>query len=394
VLIETISLALGSALALVLIYYYVLAVASLWPSRKSKRFASEASCKTRFVVIVPAHNEERFLGRTLRSLSELDYPHDHFRTIVVAHNCTDHTEEIARSTPVECWIYSDPSRRGKGHALQWAFARVLDLDCADVFVVIDADTVSDSQLLRVLDSYFTCGSKAVQAYHDVLQPESTPMASLTYLGYVLSRHFKYPGRVLLGSSANLLGSGMAFSRHVIEEHGWNALSISEDSEYQIQLYMSGIKIEFASRARVASEIPTRMHAYHTQQKRWNVGRYRLRRTYVPALLGKAIRDRDGGALHLIADLFVPSYTILGGLVYTGWIAQALIAPMPGSASILWHAVGVSFSLYVIAGLVVAKASPRVCANLAFAPIFLISRLAIATAGSRGSEPAWTRSERS
>jgi len=260
--------------------------------------------------------------------------------------------------------------------------------------VIDADTVSDRQLLRVLDSYFTDGSKAVQAYHDVLQPESTPMASLTYLGYVLSRHFKYPGRVLLGSSANLLGSGMAFSRHVIEEHGWNALSISEDSEYQIQLYMSGIKIEFASRARVASEIPTRMHAYHTQQKRWNVGRYRLRRTYVPALLGKAIRDRDGGALHLIADLFVPSYTILGGLVYTGWIAQALIAPMPGSASILWHAVGVSFSLYVIAGLVVAKASPRVCANLAFAPIFLISRLAIATAGSRGSEPAWTRSERS
>ena len=137
-----------------------------------------------------------------------------------------------------------------------------------------------------------------------------------------------------------------------------------------------------------------MHAYHTQQKRWNVGRYRLRRTYVPALLGKAIRDRDGGALHLIADLFVPSYTILGGLVYAGWIAQALLAPMPGSASILWHAVGVSFSLYVIAGLVVAKASPRVCANLAFAPIFLISRLAIATAGSRGSEPAWTRSERS
>ena len=50
-------------------------------------------------VLIPAHNEQDKIGATLRSLQEHDDPPD--RIIVVADNCTDSTEQVARAAGVE-----------------------------------------------------------------------------------------------------------------------------------------------------------------------------------------------------------------------------------------------------------------------------------------------------
>src|ERR1043166_5310351 len=44
-------------------------------------------------VIIPAHNEERYLRRTLDALKRQNY--DWFEVIVVANGCTDSTAEVA-----------------------------------------------------------------------------------------------------------------------------------------------------------------------------------------------------------------------------------------------------------------------------------------------------------
>ncbi|HLU48765.1 MAG TPA: glycosyltransferase family 2 protein, partial [Planctomycetota bacterium] len=250
-LIEIAFLVLGGALALVLIYYFALALASLLPDSRARRQIAASRGEMRFVVLVPAHDEEQLVGRTLESLSAIDYPRDRMSVVVIADNCSDGTEAIVRAAGRECWVRSDPERRGKGHALEWAFARLRKEDSFDAVVVIDADTLVDPQLLRVLEARFAAGAEAVQAYHDVHRPERTPMSSLTYLGVALSRNLKYPGRARLGSSANLLGNGMAFSRRVVAEVGWNAVSVAEDSEFQLELYMRGFRVAFAREARVA-----------------------------------------------------------------------------------------------------------------------------------------------
>src|SRR5690242_1816455 len=45
-------------------------------------------------VIIPAHNEEAYLGQTLDALKRQDY--NWFEVIVVANGCTDSTAEVAR----------------------------------------------------------------------------------------------------------------------------------------------------------------------------------------------------------------------------------------------------------------------------------------------------------
>src|SRR5262245_26214351 len=46
-------------------------------------------------VIIPAHNEEAYLGRTLEALNQQDYAQ--LEIIVVANGCSDHTALIARN---------------------------------------------------------------------------------------------------------------------------------------------------------------------------------------------------------------------------------------------------------------------------------------------------------
>ena len=50
----------------------------------------------RFLVVVPAHNEELLIESCVRSLLGMDYPADHRRVVVVADNCSDRTAELVR----------------------------------------------------------------------------------------------------------------------------------------------------------------------------------------------------------------------------------------------------------------------------------------------------------
>src|SRR5437879_5475140 len=51
--------------------------------------------RSRLAVLVPAHDEERLVGRCVGSLVEQDYPPELRRLIVVADNCSDATAEVA-----------------------------------------------------------------------------------------------------------------------------------------------------------------------------------------------------------------------------------------------------------------------------------------------------------
>ena len=49
-----------------------------------------------FSIIVPAHNEENYLGDTLLHLKNLDYPPEKFEVIVVENGSSDKTFNVAK----------------------------------------------------------------------------------------------------------------------------------------------------------------------------------------------------------------------------------------------------------------------------------------------------------
>jgi cellulose synthase/poly-beta-1,6-N-acetylglucosamine synthase-like glycosyltransferase len=49
----------------------------------------------RFVILIPAHNEEKVVGNLVENLLHLDYPKELYDVFVIADNCTDNTARIS-----------------------------------------------------------------------------------------------------------------------------------------------------------------------------------------------------------------------------------------------------------------------------------------------------------
>ncbi|UCD58619.1 MAG: glycosyltransferase, partial [Candidatus Hydrogenedentota bacterium] len=200
-------LVLGVGFLLIAAYLWFLAFASFRPER---RRGMHTPSEKHFAIIVPAHNESKVIRRTISSLKNLDYPVAKYEIVVVADNCTDDTAQIVRESGVRCLERSDEDKRGKGFALDWAFTQLKGAPF-DAFVIIDADTIAERHFLRAMNQRLCEGEKAIQGYYDVMNPEKSAMASLSYLSFVLSRNLRYKGRTRLGWSSNLLGNGMCFA---------------------------------------------------------------------------------------------------------------------------------------------------------------------------------------
>ncbi len=92
---------------------------------------------TRFVVVVPAHNEEAGIGETVASALAVDYPSELRVVLVVADNCSDATAARARDAGALVLERAHETLRGKGYALELAFEHVDRENLGAAVVVVD-----------------------------------------------------------------------------------------------------------------------------------------------------------------------------------------------------------------------------------------------------------------
>ena len=97
-------------------------------------------------VIIPAHNEQDYLGRTLDALNCQDYPE--WEIIVVANGCIDRTAEAAQG---KCHRLVTLAQKNLGVARNLG-ARMAT---GELLVFLDADTTLERGALRVIGEQFT-----------------------------------------------------------------------------------------------------------------------------------------------------------------------------------------------------------------------------------------------
>ena len=132
---------LSTALSLVAVYTGVIA---LFTFKKRVPYA-KAAPKTRFLVIIPARNEESVIANLIAALRRQDYPKEKFDIVVAANNCTDHTAEVARAAGVSVFECTG-AITCKGDVLHQMIERYLP-EKYDAFAFFDADNLPDPFLV-------------------------------------------------------------------------------------------------------------------------------------------------------------------------------------------------------------------------------------------------------
>jgi 1,2-diacylglycerol 3-beta-glucosyltransferase len=349
--------------------------------------------RMRIVVLVPAHDEEQGIGRTLASLACLQYPRDHVRTVVIADNCSDATAKLAREAGVETWERDAPGERGKGFALAWAIDRLRREGLAfDAVVVIDADCTASTNMLSAIEQALRSGASAAQVRCLIANPNASDGAALRFAAYTLVNTVRPLGKRHLGLSCGLSGTGFALSEKLLSRVPWSATGLAEDGEYHSRLVEAGERVAFISHAWVSSDLPTSLRSSGEQQARWEQGKLQLVRRFSPRLLLAGVSRRDPVQLHAGFEHLVPPQSLLAAA--SAGSAIAGIALRSRRLFALASVTLLAQLTYVLAGLRLAHAPRHVYRALALAPALVARKVALYARLLAGRGPSsWVRTGR-
>jgi len=375
-LIVTILIAIPGVVMLAITgYLVVLAVAAL--RYRPPPEAADPPGAAPVMVVIPAHNEELLIGRCVATLRNQTYPSDRYGILVVADNCTDQTARVAEGAGASVLERVDTTRRGKGWALQFAIGTLLArTDPPRAIIIVDADAECDARFVASLTGVMNAGARVVQA-DDAIKGGGSSRATLRAAAFTLVNRVRPQGRAVLGLPCSLHGSGMLFSRGVLEAYPWDAFSAAEDTEYALQLRVGGVAVVYTSRARVLHAAPPTPEAADVQHERWVGGKFALIRTQGPRLLRQAVRERRLALVDAVIELAVPPLALAAASIVAG-LAVATVGAVTGLSSsaplLIWGAAALLLCGFVVVGFIAGRVPGAAWRALLAAPMLVISRV--------------------
>jgi glycosyltransferase involved in cell wall biosynthesis len=109
-------------------------------------WGERCQCQLRFSIVIPAYNEEAFIGASLRSLLAQDFA-DPYEIIVVDNNSSDETARVAMAHGA---VVVREERQG----VCWARQRGTEMAAGEIIVSADADTFYETGWLSRIDQEF------------------------------------------------------------------------------------------------------------------------------------------------------------------------------------------------------------------------------------------------
>jgi hypothetical protein len=323
----------------------------------------------RFVVVVPAHDEERLVGACVRSLLAAPFTPQP-EVVVVADNCTDATAAVARDAGATVLVRDDKARRGKSYALEFALEHLRSrTEQCDAVAVVDADSEVSPDFFTALAARFESGAQAVQV-HYVADRGDAPLARLRRLSFLLVHWTRPLGASRLGLGTTLKGNGMALRREVAAA-GLGGGGITEDAAMTLALARRGVAVAFEPGATVRGHMASDYVSARVQDERWEGGRFAL----LPESLSTAIAALQNGDRATAAAAFELATLPLSlvALLATGGVVAGAVGLAPRRLA------GVAFGSVVagvVGGLIAARAPLADVIALAYAPRFVLHKARI------------------
>jgi cellulose synthase/poly-beta-1,6-N-acetylglucosamine synthase-like glycosyltransferase len=352
-----------------------------------------AATRPRLAVLMPAHDEALVIEQAIRAVTAQLSGSD--RLLVVADNCSDETAAIASRAGASVVERRDPTRRGKGYALDLG-VRHLRADAPQVVVVIDADCIVSAGALDRVARACAQSDRPVQALYLMLAPAGAPLRlRVAQFAWIVKNHVRPLGLHNLGLPCQLMGTGMAFPWSVLDCATLATSHLVEDLTLGIALARTGTPPLFCPEALVTSTFPMSREGTQTQRLRWEHGHLGVILAEGPRLLLDSIRRVSPRLLAMALDLSVPPLALLVLLIAVVWLASVLLFWFTAAAFPLRMSSTVLAALALAVFLAWARYGRRILSlrDLAFSTLYAAAKVPIYAKFVVARQLDWVRSKR-
>lgn len=304
-------------------------------------------------ILIPAHNEERVIEKTIRAIGGMDYPRDRMEVLCLNDGSTDRTGLLASREAQRVGphvrvvnVPRDRGGRGKSAVLNYGLTRAR----GEVIAVYDADnTPARSALMYLVRTLLEGREKKVGAVIGKFRTRNRQTNLLTRFINLETLFFQWTtqaGRRQLYGMATIPGTNFVIWRELLGRlGGWDEGALTEDTELSIRIYREGHWVDMAPYAVTWEEEPDRWRTWFKQRTRWARGNiYVIAKYFFPLLLQGRIRlFLDVAYLVGIYFLFLTSLTTSLAIFLTG-LAGLTRLHIEGPFNILWGMAAVLFIL--------------------------------------------------
>ena len=294
---------------------------ALVPRRRPQGTCADSELP-RIAILIVAHEEERVVEGSVRSLVAQRYPEDRFVVFVVADRCTDGTAERAKSAGALV-LERSAGREGKAAAVAFGVEAVLSRSGFDALAIFDADNVADPDFLHAVGQRLAAGARVVQGFVDAKNPGDSWVSGSSALGFWALAALVQQPRERLGLSSPPMGTGFALGTTEARQFLTDAESLTDDVELGARLALSGIRVAYEPKAKVLDEKPAELGTAVAQRHRWMQGRWAVAGRYLPRLLGHALGG-DAGLGARVRAMDVAIQLALPSLSFTA-VATVMVA---------------------------------------------------------------------
>jgi hypothetical protein len=307
-------------------------------------------------ILIPAHNEEKVIRRTLLAMLAFDYPKERYEIVVVDDGSTDTTGAIVERFASHdkrvrlLTIPREEGGKGKSRVLNFGLKQT----DAEFIAVYDADNTPEPSSLRYLIAQMLLHSElgAVLGKFRTVNRHRNLLTKFINIETLSFQSILQAGRWKLFKLSTLPGTNFVIRRSLLEKlGGWDEEAITEDYELSIRIYMVGYKIKMIPYAITHEQEPETWAVWRKQRTRWVRGNNYVALKFlkeIPRFKNKLLAIE---VLYLLSLYYVFFFAIVvSDILFILSLARLIVIPLPGPYTAVWILAFILFVLEILLAL--------------------------------------------
>ena len=291
--------------------------------------------QNRFVVIIPAHQQDDVIEQTVVSVLGQAYPQRMFDITVISDHQNEMTNMRLAQYPITL-LTPDFEESSKAKSLQYAVLNLPEFKIYDIVVVLDADNIVEQDFLqKVNDAFEVAATRAIQT-HRISRNRDTAAARMDAIFEEINNAIFRRGHISVGLSAALAGSGTAYDFNWFKTNIMKAKTSGEDKEMEALLLRQAIYIDYFDNIYVYGEKKRSTLKLNEQRGRWAAQQFQTFIRNIKFLPG-ALADK------IIQWMLVPRTKMVGIIMLMSVILPFIYLTM----ALKWWVLA-AFALFVFA----------------------------------------------